>query len=138
MNCWPTTSSSNGRFYQKRTGNPETGFGLIIPKVILDHNPAVTSVPIDSDASLQDISAKRNLALNPNDIPTIRSYFLKKEVQAARAKVGLSDPTDVELEYISQARSDHCNHNTFQGLFHYRDLTNNQTELVDNLFKNLH
>jgi phosphoribosylformylglycinamidine synthase subunit PurSL len=27
----------------------------------------------------------------------------------------------VELEYISQARSDHCNHNTFQGLFRYRD-----------------
>ncbi len=123
------------KILSKKDWYPKTGFGFIIPKVILDHNPAVTSVPIDSDASLQDISAERNLALNPNDIPTIRSYFLKKEVQTARAKVGLSDPTDVELEYISQARSDHCNHNTFQGLFHYRDLTNNQTESMDNLFK---
>ena len=60
---------------------------------------------------------------------------MDKKVQADRARVGLADPTDVELEYISQARSDHCNHNTFQGLFHYRNLATGQTERVDNLFK---
>jgi phosphoribosylformylglycinamidine synthase len=49
--------------------------------------------------------------------------------------VGLSDPTDIELEYISQARSDHCNHNTFRGLFRYRNLETENTEVVDNLFK---
>jgi phosphoribosylformylglycinamidine synthase II len=48
--------------------------------------------------------------------------------------VQLSDPTDVELEYISQARSDHCNHNTFKGLFYYRDLATGERQKADNLF----
>src|SRR5210317_1763777 len=85
--------------------NSKNGIGFIIPKVRLD------------------------------DIPTIRAYFMDKAVQADRARVGLADPTDLELEYISQARSDHCNHNTFQGLFHYRDLAAGRSERVDNLFK---
>ncbi|MFC1821062.1 AIR synthase-related protein, partial [Thermodesulfobacteriota bacterium] len=47
----------------------------------------------------------------------------------------LTLPTDVELEYISQARSDHCNHNTFKGLFKYHDLSTGHREVVDNPFK---
>ena len=115
--------------------DPKSGVGIIIPKVRLDHRPTVRTIPIDSDDILIKISAERNLALNPNDIPTIRAYFSGKKVQADRARVGLTDPTDVELEYISQARSDHCNHNTFRGLFHYRDLTTGLRETVNNLFK---
>jgi phosphoribosylformylglycinamidine (FGAM) synthase PurS component len=87
--------------------DPETGIGIIIPKVLLDHTPTVTAVPIDSDDTLMRISDERNLALNPKDVPTIRQYFLDPEVVARRAEVGLSEPTDIELEYISQARSDH-------------------------------
>lgn len=112
-----------------------TGTGIIIPKVILNHTPKVTTIPVHSDAALQTISDDRGLALNPADIPFIRSYFLGQTVQAARALKGLSDPTDIELEYISQARSDHCNHNTFRGLFRYRDLETGETDVVDNLFK---
>ena len=108
--------------------DPAKGIGLIIPKVIIDHVPTVTTIPVDSEISLKKISDERNLALNPNDIPTIRAYFLDKKVPAERAQVGLADPTDVELEYISQARSDHCNHNTFRGLFNYRDLASGQTK----------
>jgi phosphoribosylformylglycinamidine synthase II len=115
--------------------DPKTGIGSVIPRVRLDHAPTVRTLPIGSDEMLFKISAERNLALNPNDIPTIRTYFLDKRVQAERARVGLADPTDVELEYICQARSDHCNHNTFQGRFHYRDLTTGSSETVDNLFK---
>ncbi|MFC1814890.1 AIR synthase-related protein [Thermodesulfobacteriota bacterium] len=123
------------KIFSKDQWDPAAGIGFIIPKVILDHTPTVTEIPIDSDATLKRISDERNLALNPNDIATIRAYFLNEAVQAARSRVGLSDPTDIELEYISQARSDHCNHNTFQGLFRYRDLAAGQTEVVDNLFK---
>ena len=115
--------------------NPAEGVGLIIPKVMLDHSPTVARIPVDSDASLKQISDERNLALNPADIPTIRAYFLDENVRGDRQKVGLSDPTDVELEYISQARSDHCNHNTFRGLFRYHDLDTGKSEVVDNLFK---
>ncbi len=115
--------------------DPDVGIGFIIPKVILNHNPTVTTIPVESDSTLKKISDERNLALNPNDIPTIRDYFLNKNVQYARTLAGLSDPTDIELEYISQARSDHCNHNTFQGLFHFSDLETGKKEVVDNLFK---
>ncbi len=115
--------------------DPTEGIGFIIPKVRLDHAPTIVSIPIDSDASLKKMSDERNLALNPNDIPIIRTYFQDKRVQEARAKVGLSDPTDVELEYISQARSDHCNHNTFRGRFNYIDRQTGESEIIDNLFK---
>jgi len=115
--------------------DPAVGIGLIIPRVILDHTPTVATIPVDSDSALIKISNERGLALNPADIPTIRSYFLSKDVQNERARFGLSDPTDIELEYISQARSDHCNHNTFRGLFRYLDVSTQKTQVVDNLFK---
>jgi phosphoribosylformylglycinamidine synthase len=41
----------------------------------------------------------------------------------------------VELEYVSQVRSDHCNHNTFNGRFFYKDLLSGETVEMDNLFK---
>ncbi len=123
------------KIFSQGNWDPEEGIGFIIPKVMLDHVPCVTSISIDSDETLKRISDKRNLALNPNDIPTIRAYFLDSKIQAERAIVGLAEPTDIELEYISQARSDHCNHNTFQGLFHYQDLSTGRTEVVDNIFE---
>jgi len=123
------------KIFAKDGWDSKAGIGYIIPKVKLDHTPTVVSISIDSNASLQKISDERNLALNPNDIPTIRAYFLDKDVRAARKKVGLSDPTDIELEYISQARSDHCNHNTFRGLFNFSDVEAGKKEIIDNLFK---
>jgi phosphoribosylformylglycinamidine synthase II len=121
--------------FDQNQWDPAKGIGWILPKVKLDHTPTVSCISIESDAALKAISAKRNLALNHNDIPTIRSYFLKEETRVEREQVGLAEPTDVELEYISQARSDHCNHNTFQGLFDYIDLSTGQTEKIDSLFK---
>ncbi len=123
------------KIYSPTQWDPENGIGYIIPKVSLDHTPTVTTLPIKSDEMLQAISTERNLALNPKDIPTIRRYFLRTEIQTARSAKGLSDPTDVELEYISQARSDHCNHNTFGGRFHYTDIQTGETQVIDNLFK---
>ena len=104
------------RVFDTGTWDPVAGVGRRVPKVELDHAPSVATFPVDSDRSLAAISDARNLALNPADIPTIRKYFLDPRVRSERAEVGLGDPTDVELEYISQARSDHCNHNTFRGL----------------------
>ena len=113
----------------------ETGIGIIIPKVILNHTPTVSAIPIGSDAELIQISRERNLALNPNDVPVIREYFLDPEILEQRKKQGLTDPTDIELEYISQGRSDHCNHNTFGGLFRYRDAATGEKTVIDSLFQ---
>jgi phosphoribosylformylglycinamidine synthase subunit PurSL len=113
----------------------DEGIGNTVPKVILNHEPRVSTIAIGSDDALRQISKERNLALRESDIPVIRRYFLRKDILADRLALGLSLPTDVELEYISQSRSDHCNHNTFRGLFRYRDLSTGQGEIVDNLFK---
>ncbi len=122
------------KIFDKSQWDPNQGIGLVLPKVILDHQPEVVTIAIDSDETLGKLSDERNLALNPNDIPVIRSYFTDKSVQKERERSGLSDPTDLELEFISQARSDHCNHNTFGGLFHYHDVESGQKETIDSLF----
>jgi phosphoribosylformylglycinamidine synthase subunit PurSL len=120
--------------FQRADWRPEEGVGFPISKVRLDHQPQVSTLAIDSDATLKALSDARNLALNPNDIPVIRGYFRDPDVQAIRKAVGLSDPTDLELEYISQARSDHCNHNTFRGRFAYLDLATGEREEIVSLF----
>ncbi len=123
------------KVYSADNWEPDSGVGFLVPKVILDHEPKVSTISIKSNEELKDISFERNLALQDRDIPVIREYFLREDVLIDRKKVGLELPTDVELEYISQARSDHCNHNTFRGLFRYRDIVSGYGEDVDNLFK---
>jgi len=123
------------RVYSRSDWDSTEGVGIIVPKVVLAHTPTVAEIPVPSDENLMRLSQERNLALNPQDIPVIRDYFLRPDVVEARRSVGLNAPTDVELEAISQARSDHCNHNTFRGKFHYRDLRSGEAQIVDNLFK---
>ena len=123
------------KVYSGAEWDRKEGIGIVVPRVVLAHVPAVKEIPIPSDAELLRLSDERNLALNPRDIPVIRDYFLRPDVLDARREAGLAAPTDVELEAISQARSDHCNHNTFRGKFSYRDLKTGETFVVNNLFK---
>ncbi len=123
------------RLYQPTDWDPREGIGLIIPKVRLDHRPLVETFAIDSLETLRELSRTRDLALRDPDLPIIRDYFRRPEVLERRRQVGLGPPTDVELEYLAQARSDHCNHNTFRGRFHYRDLATGESYLLDNPFK---
>ena len=123
------------KIFSKEEWNSETGAGRKVPKVFLDHRPEFKEISINSNEELQKISNQRNLALNPRDIPVIRNYFLDKDIQKSRMETaGLTKPTDLELEYISQARSDHCNHNTFRGLFRYKDISTGKEIAEDNLF----
>lgn len=123
------------RIYERDEWDEKTGIGFIVPVVDLAHTPTVSTISVASDLRLSEISDQRGLALNPNDIPAIRNYFLREDVKKKRAEKDLSEPTDLELEYISQARSDHCNHNTFQGVFRYTDMETGETVTEDNLFK---
>ena len=123
------------QIYSKDSWRADKEDSFFVPRVILDHEPKVSTISIQSDEELKRISLERNLALQDRDIPVIRQYFLRDDVLNERKKIGLDLPTDVELEYISQARSDHCNHNTFRGLFRYHDLITGHKETVDNLFK---
>jgi len=123
------------KIYSKADWDHDNGIGHIVPKVILDHIPRVSSIEIGSNEDLKRISDERNLALQESDIPIIREYFLREDILSKRKDYGLDLPTDVEIEYISQARSDHCNHNTFRGRFNYHDLLTGHWETADNLFK---
>jgi len=123
------------KIYNGNAWNSKKGIGINIPRVKIDKKPFIKNFSIVSDNALKDISLKRNLALHDSDIPIIRRYFLDKDVALKRKAVGLDLPTDVELEYISQERSDHCNHNTFKGIFRYNDKSTGQKETIDNLFK---
>jgi phosphoribosylformylglycinamidine synthase len=123
------------RIYKGDEWDEQEGIGMNIPRVALDNQPQVRTFPIKNDYQLKSLSAERNLALHEMDIPVIRGYFLQEDVLLKRKAVGLDLPTDVELEYISQARSDHCNHNTFRGLFRYHDIDTHHEEIVDDLFK---
>jgi phosphoribosylformylglycinamidine synthase subunit PurSL len=123
------------KVFPKSAWDSQTGIGWSIPKVSLHHQPTVTVIPIDSLEEFSRLNRERSWALPINDMPVIQAYFQKPEVIEARKRVGLALPTDVELEFISQARSDHCNHNTFRGLFKYLDLTTQEQEEIDNLFK---
>jgi phosphoribosylformylglycinamidine (FGAM) synthase PurS component len=122
-------------FFQGRTGTGKGASDFLIPKVILSHEPEVQTLSIESDEALKCISMERNLALQDRDIPVIREYFLREDVLKERETVGLDLPTDVELEYISQARSDHCNHNTFRGSFITTIFKAVKHETIDSLFK---
>ncbi len=124
------------KIIHKNQWDPEEGIGFIIPKVIIQPKENnVKTFSITSDEILEKLSKERNLALHPQDIPIIRLYFNKPEVISSRRSVGLYEPTDVELEAISQARSDHCNHNTFKGKFEYLDISTGERQTIDNLFK---
>jgi phosphoribosylformylglycinamidine synthase II len=123
------------RIFSKSEWDRALGIGIPIPKVSLHHQPTVSVIPIDSLDEFARLNRERSWALPRGDMGVIQAYFQKPETLEARKLVGLALPTDVELEYISQARSDHCNHNTFRGLFHYVDLSTGERREIDNLFK---
>lgn len=123
------------KVFEKAEWDLEQGVNTAPARVNLNHEPEFSVLSIGSNEELQTISDQRNLALNPRDIPVIREYFLDPEVLESRAEAGLGRPTDLELEYISQARSDHCNHNSFQGLFRYVDADTGEACIEEDLFK---
>jgi phosphoribosylformylglycinamidine synthase len=95
----------------------------------------VTVVDLDiSDAELVLLSKERQLALNLNEMHTIRDYFSKTEVKDTREKAGLPpQPTDVEIEVLAQTWSEHCKHKIFNATIRYRE--GNREEIIHSIFK---
>jgi phosphoribosylformylglycinamidine synthase II len=81
-----------------------------------------------SDDILLEISKKRNLSLNLDEMKTIRDYSLKQKRSL----------TDIELETIAQTWSEHCKHKTLKGLIKYEGESGDglvRTQKIDNLLK---
>jgi phosphoribosylformylglycinamidine synthase II len=74
---------------------------------------------IVSNDDLQEVSQQLGLALNKEEIKSIRTYFRRKR----------RNPTDVELQTIGQTWSEHCFHKTFKSKIRFGKKT------VGGLFK---
>lgn len=71
------------------------------------HRPRAHHIQLSSatsDEALEVLNAERGLALDIEELRTIRDYFNKQ----ARS------PTDIELETLAQTWSEHCAHKTFR------------------------
>ena len=79
--------------------------GIDIPSSImnLDHEPQFKEIDLDvSDSELEKISSEGILALNLDEMTTIRDYFKRPDIIKQREKFGLGNkPTDVELEALA-------------------------------------
>jgi phosphoribosylformylglycinamidine synthase len=62
-----------------------------------------------SDEELMEISRSRQLALNRQEMQTLKGYY---------TNLG-RNPTDIELETVAQTWSEHCKHKTFTGTIIY-------------------
>ncbi len=115
----------------------EEGVGRRTQEVKIRHRPHVSTIPYDelTVERLTQVNVDRSLSMNHRDIPIIVEYFQRKDVQEERKRMGLAGVTDLELEMIAQRRSDHCNHNTFNAMFRYRDMTTGDEEIINNLFE---
>ena len=85
---------------------------------MVDTLPLLTA----SDEEMMRLSRDGMLALNLEEMRTIRRYF---------ASIG-RDPTDVEIETLAQTWSEHCKHKVFNGVIDY--VAGDGTERIDNLF----
>jgi phosphoribosylformylglycinamidine synthase len=93
------------------------------------HEPRTEEIDLHiPDHVLEDISARRTLALTLQEMKHFARHFDREDVVAARRRVGLgSRPTDVELEAFAQTQSEHCKHKIFNADIHYSDDAGSET-----------
>ena len=114
----------------------QQGFKTEVPKVQGMGRPAVETISLERDQSaLKALSKERVLALETNELETIRDYYRQPQVQHKRQTLNLgSDPTDVELEALAQTWSEHCKHKIFNATIEYSE-ANAATQTVESLFE---
>jgi phosphoribosylformylglycinamidine synthase II len=121
----------NDRFHQER-------IKYDLPKVPAraSDSPETLNLTSLSDSELTELSQKKLWALTQEEMIAVRDYFSRPEEFERRKSVGLSDPTDVELEVIAQTWSEHCKHKIFNAKIHYHDTGSSSIPSeIDGLFK---
>jgi len=111
------------------------GIKLPVPRVTGGEKVVIEPVDIEiSDEALLQLSRERLLALSLDEMRTIKDYFSRPGVQAARRKFGLgSQATDAEIEALGQTWSEHCKHKIFNARIDYTD-ENGAHETIRSLF----
>ena len=113
-------------------------FTPYVPKVKLTTEDKIETIPLEglNDEELIALSNNRILALNLEEMKSIREYYSDPQVQQERKKHDLPlQPTDVELEVFAQTWSEHCKHKEFNALIHYKDLDTGEEKKINSLFK---
>ena len=98
--------------------------------------PSIVNLEIP-DEDLIELSDKGLLALNLEEMTTIRDHYRDSEIRTAREKVSINvdAPTDVELECLAQTWSEHCKHKIFAAKIHHIDDETGEDSIIDSLFK---
>ncbi|MEC7167778.1 MAG: AIR synthase-related protein [Candidatus Thermoplasmatota archaeon] len=98
--------------------------------------PAIINLEV-ADEELIRLSDEGLLALNLNEMQTIRDHYRDEATRTARTNAGISPdaPTDVELECLAQTWSEHCKHKIFASKIHHIDTETNEDTTIDSLFK---
>ncbi|MBI5355873.1 MAG: phosphoribosylformylglycinamidine synthase, partial [Candidatus Aenigmarchaeota archaeon] len=99
-----------------------------IPEIDLKGSGVVEAIN-RNDGNLMEISKSRLLALSREEMAFIKNHFGQKDVIAERRSVGLSHPTDVEIECIAQTWSEHCKHKIFNAKIEYNG------KIINSLFR---
>ncbi len=87
------------------------------------------------DVALMEISSKGVLALNLEEMKTIRKFFREPSFVAERARRNVGPQiTDCELELLAQTWSEHCKHKIFNAIITY-DPGTGRTVTINSLFK---
>ena len=98
--------------------------------------PSIIDLEV-SDDELMKLSTEGLLALNLNEMQTIRDHFRDESTRQKRENEGIfpNAPTDVELECLAQTWSEHCKHKIFASKIHHIDTETNEDTVIDSLFK---
>jgi phosphoribosylformylglycinamidine synthase II len=111
----------------------EKGVHLPLPVVKGKHTPSVSELNLNvSDNRLKEMSVQRLLALNLAEMKAICTYFAEADIKKERKEIGLSLPTDVEIEVLAQTWSEHCKHKIFNSEITYTD--EKGTKIINSLF----
>ena len=115
--------------------DPRKGMSPYVPKVVGEEDIITEEIDLNvSDRELLEISNKRVLALNIDEIKVMQDYLKDESVLEERRKVGLGGKiTDAELECLAQTWSEHCKHKIFNSLIRYEDAYG-RIETIDSLF----
>ncbi|MFZ9595905.1 MAG: phosphoribosylformylglycinamidine synthase subunit PurL [Bdellovibrionia bacterium] len=121
----------NDRFHQER-------IKYDLPRVPLRSSSQVETFRLGdlSDADLEKLSQQKLWALNLKELQAIRAYFMDPQVIERRSGIGLSDPTDAEMEILAQTWSEHCKHKIFNAQIEYEEAGKSLIpKTIDGLFQ---
>lgn len=114
------------------------GFIARTARVTGSASDEVNIIPLSgmTDAELMQVSQQNTLALNLEEMTTIKNWFSSKAVAENRKAQNLpADPTDAELEVLAQTWSEHCKHKIFASKITYTDQETGTSETINSLYK---